>query len=182
MTLGADLSRWALFAVWDGAGDLERFLETSAASRRWERTAVERWDAGLRLIAARGAWGGTGLRPAGPPPAAPHAGPVAVLTRASIHATRLRAFYSAVAPVQPALLAAPGRLRSVGVGEWPLARQATFSLWRSHEQARAFAYGAAPHAAVVRRTRAEGWYAEELFAHFSVATIAGTWGGADPLS
>ena len=52
-------------------------------------------------------------------------------------------------PPATALARSPGRLASVGVGEWPVARQATFSLWRSVEDVQAFAYRRGGHRAVI---------------------------------
>jgi hypothetical protein len=107
---------------------------------------------------------------------------VAVLTRASIRPRRLARFYRAVPAVDQALAGADGCLRAVGVGEWPIARQATFSLWRDTGAVRGFAYTGGTHAAVITRTREEGWFTEECFARFVPYASAGSWDGADPLA
>jgi hypothetical protein len=71
---------------------------------------------------------------------------------------------------------------ALGIGEAPLGLQGTFSVWESGAALNEFAYGRAPHAAVVGRTAREGWYAEELFARLAVLSTAGTVGGRDPVS
>ncbi|MEJ7825406.1 MAG: hypothetical protein WKF48_08240 [Solirubrobacteraceae bacterium] len=180
MTIGADLRRWALFCVWEDESALDAFLLSSPVAARWEQLARERWHVRLACVRSHGAWGGS--NPVAQTRPATGDGPIAILTRASIRPARLLRFYRAIEPPATRLTSSPGLLASVGVGEWPVARQATFSLWRSLADAQAYAYGSDAHREVVRRTRAEDWYAEELFARFEPYGSAGTWDGADPLA
>ena len=71
------------------------------------------------------------------------------------------------------LAAAPGLLARFGVGEAPVGWQGTVSVWRSAADLTAFAYRQPEHRAVIARTPADRWYAEELFARFAVRDISG---------
>ena len=172
-TLGADLSRWAWFCSWDdeaAAAGFHQAIEQRLAP-------VEVATLHLRAVRARGCWGGREV-PVGEAAAAPDR-PLVALTRARVRVSRWRPFRSAVPPVDAQLAGAPGLLRSVGVGEWPVLVQGTVSVWRDAAAMTAFA-GSPAHRVVVRRTADERWYGEELFARFHLERAQGTWDGAAP--
>jgi hypothetical protein len=108
-------------------------------------------------------------------------GPVAVLTRASVNWLALPNFIKFGAKTSKALDNAAGLICSIGLGELPFVRQATFSIWESVEAMKEYAYKTPHHQDVMRRTRAEKWYKEELFARFAPISSEGTWNGTDPL-
>lgn len=188
MAASADLRRWAVFATWDDEAALDRFRSSHPLSRRWDERADERYDVTLRPVGAHGSWNGVDplggeIAPAGQEgPDAATQSPVAVVTRATVRWRSLPAFLRAVPAVDRTLASADGLLAAVGIGEWPVGRQATFSLWRDTEAMQAFSYRRAEHTEVVRRTRDEGWYGEEWFARFRPVRSSGTWDGRDPLA
>jgi heme-degrading monooxygenase HmoA len=176
---GADLARTALFAVWDDEAALEAFMERSAVARRWER-ADESWHVKLRLLGGHGRW--RGIDPLDGLEAGSDDGRVAIITRADVRRRSWRAFGEAGRSVDTELHEAQGLIDVVGVGEAPVGRLATFSLWESLDAATTFAYSMPRHIEVMRRTRDEDWYAEELFARFEPYDSSGSWNGRNPLS
>ena len=181
LTLGADLTRWARFAVWESGAALELF-ERSPWRRRELGRIAESYTAVLRPLRWHGRWGGEEPFGTASFDAAPaYSGPLAVLTRATIRPRFLRAFWAAVPASQVGLARNPDLLASIGVGEAPLVMQATFSLWRSAAAVRAYAYRGGGHRAAIGQTRELGWYGEELFARFAPLDSWGSWDGRDPL-
>lgn len=176
-----DHRTWALFAVWESEAAVDAGL-LSPQLARWEDAAEERWTVRAQPLSCHGRWGGA--LPFGEVVAAPldEAAPVMILTRASIRPARLRTFRAAAAQVERQLPQQPGLVASLGAGESPWLDQATFSLWSSAADAMRFAYGTGGHPAVVRQTRAEGWYREELFARLRPTSATGSWAGREPLA
>ncbi|HVZ38799.1 MAG TPA: spheroidene monooxygenase [Candidatus Kapabacteria bacterium] len=170
-TLRPDWGRYALLAVWDSEEDAGVFLRSSRFMERYRRRAMHEWTTILKTISAHGAW--DGLNPFLPSGASSDDGRVGVLTRATIRPGRLRPFWKMVAPISEALERAEGLECSIGIGEIPFIRQATLSIWSDHDAMKRFAYADPVHRGVVERTRAESWYAEELFARFAVIHVSG---------
>jgi heme-degrading monooxygenase HmoA len=129
---------------------------------------------------SHGQWGGK--EPFGKPAPKEINGPVAVLTRATIRFNRLKNFWANVDTVANIMANAPGYIASFGIGEAPVYRQATFSVWKSIDDVKAFAYKSPEHAEVIKKTRDENWYSEELFARFKPIASFGTLNGTDPLN
>jgi hypothetical protein len=175
----ADPRRWGLLAVWDDVAAAEDF-ERGPVVRRWRRLAEEQWTARLRPLAAHGRW--SRRQPFGSPRPQQWDGPVAAITRARLVPRKAVAFWRAVPPVSADLHAGPGLRLALGIGEAPLGLQGTFSVWESAAALNAFAFERAPHVEAIRRTAAERWYAEELFARFALLSAEGTLGGRAPLA
>lgn len=97
-----------------------------------------------------------------------HTGKLAVLTRATINLSRLRSFWSSVPVAADSFEQNPGFIYSVGIGEIPFIKQATFSIWEDEEKMRSFAYQKSSHREVIKRTKEEKWYSEEMFLRFRI--------------
>lgn len=176
---GADLSRTALFAVWDDEADLDRFEEEHRIVKRWQ-SAAESWHVRLRLIGGHGRW--RGVDPLEELAPGARDGAVAVITRADVRRQAGRSFRQASKEVNAELHTAAGLIDVVGIGEAPVGRLATFSLWESMADVRAYAHQMPRHQQVVEQTRDGDWYSEEMFARFEPYASRGTWNGRDPLA
>ncbi len=104
------------------------------------------------------------------PPKSDYEGKIAVLTRATIKLNKLKYFWENVAPVAKKMNTAKGFLTSYGVGEIPWIKQATFSIWESKEDMKNFAYGMKEHAEVIKKTRQQKWYSEDMFTRFKIVS------------
>lgn len=177
--LQPDWQQWGLLAVWQTHEDFDNFYKQSSVSRWWTLFGVERWTILLSPLQSHGKWGGQEPFIVADDPN--YAGRVAVLTRATIRPNRLRNFWSNVGSVAALMSTAKGYIMSLGIGEAPFYRQATFSVWESLDDVKAFAYRSREHSEVIRKTREENWYKEELFARFKPLAAFGSIKGQNPL-
>lgn len=165
--ISADLSRWAIFAVWKDDTAYEGFLQSSTLMNRWRASANTLEQFVLKPISSRGTWGG--VDPFETASAADEGvGEIAILTRASVRLTKFWKFARAVPRVDDALRRQSGCSLALGIGEWPIGQQATFSVWDSLDAMASFAHTGTEHSDVIRRTYAENWYSEEMFSRFAV--------------
>ena len=165
----ADLTRYAAVISWADPAAAAGFDDTRLA-RLWGRIATGTARIDLTPLVSRGRW--SGAEPFSPTGRRAD-GPVLALTRARLAARKAVSFWNAVPPVAAALAKAPGLLARFGIGEAPIGWQGTVSVWRDATDLRRFAYRQPEHRAVVERTPADRWYAEELFARFAVRDIRG---------
>lgn len=178
--LKPDWQQWALLAVWDNQQDFDHFYRSSFISWWWKIFSKEQWTILCEPLSSHGKWNGS----------EPfinsnsnknYRGPIAVLTRATIRLSKVKRFWSSVDNVAQIMSKAPGYITSLGIGEAPFLLQATFSVWDDLESVKTFAYQSPEHSAVVRKTREENWYSEELFARFRPIKSFGTIHGKNPL-
>jgi heme-degrading monooxygenase HmoA len=164
--------------VWSDESACREFCASHPLALEWQ-SADEHWRTMLRSRGGHGTWRGLAVPDVLERGA--DSGPLAVVTRAQVRTAAWRSFGRAGRPVDVSLRGADGLLAVVAIGEAPRGRLGTFSLWRSLDDAVAWASHAAPHREAVRRTRAEGWYGEEMFARFEPYASTGSWDGRDPL-
>ena len=168
---------WGVYAFlgqWEDPAAAEDFFARNPWWQQAEAHQSESLTVYLHPTMTHGEWGGERPFPARPEDYDP-AAPVAVITRATIRPRKLPDFWRYVPRTSASVYDHPARLLSVGVGEYPVFMQATFSLWESGRAMQQFAYRSRYHEEVVRLTRERDWYSEEMFTRFQVTDVRGSW-------
>ncbi|MCB2377131.1 spheroidene monooxygenase [Hymenobacter sp. BT635] len=178
--LKPNFQRYALMAVWETPAAAASFFAAHPLWLNYQQHSAETWTLHLAPLKAHGLWDGQNPFDYQTQTATAE-GPVAVLTRASIKLWKAPQFWRAVPATSAAFAQAQGVRAAIGLGEIPVVRQATFSVWESAASMQQYAYRGAAHKGVIQRTRQEKWYGEELFARFTVLRSQGTLDGRNPL-
>jgi hypothetical protein len=187
-----DWRQWAVLEVWADKCNDSNELPTpnSIPSTRnqtpnflntwWRFFHCEKWVILLEPIEGHGTWDGKhcfGVIPK----QTDYEGLIAILTRATIRIRSLQQFWGNVSGVAKQMAKANGFITSLGIGEVPLLKQATFSIWETKAHMKQFAYQMQEHAEVIRKTRKENWYEEEMFVRFKIISSTGKIQGKNPL-
>ena len=149
----------------------------------------------LYPLSSRGQWSGFSLEPSAPKDipdntkqispssqrvgSAPQPGfeqTVASLTRASIRPFKARRFWAQSPDAEDDLRQARGCLLAVGLGEAPLLRQATFSLWENQAAMDAYARSGA-HKLAIQAAYGQKFFSESMFVRFHPVRLEGQWRG-----
>ncbi len=166
-------TRQGMFLVFDDAACATEFIARAPLMHAYRERTRELFTARLSAYSVRGTWSGTPLQCAAQ---APDAGPIAALTRASIRPAAAARFWRHAPPSQAGLAQARGCLLAAGLGEAPVLRQATFSVWDSVRSMDAYARSG-PHLAAIRASVSQNFFSESMFVRFVVHEVRGTWKG-----
>lgn len=184
-TLRPSATHQGLLCRFDGADAAMEFLHGTQVQGYRDR-ARECWAGLMAVTSARGQWDqqSWGLSQTAETrlsedwqqklPAPPRAPPLAVITRASIHPAKTTAFWRHAPATQAALDAADGCLLAMGLGEAPLVRQCTFSLWQDDASMLAYARQGSHQQASAAAWR-QTFFSESLFVRMRVLRMAGVW-------
>ena len=159
-----------------------KFLD-SPAVQAYRSRARECWTGVMAVQSARGhwdkqAWQASSAQALGEQEEinSQAKGPFAVLTRASIVPSKAMAFWRYAPAAQADLDQATGCLLAMGLGEAPLVRQCTFSLWQDTEAMRQYAQKGA-HQVASAAAHKHQFFSESMFVRMQVLQMAGVWQG-----
>ncbi|MEY4651520.1 MAG: hypothetical protein RI884_101 [Pseudomonadota bacterium] len=185
-SLRPSTSHQGLVCLLNTVADATAFLEGPLVQAARER-ARESWTGLLAVTSSRGQWDGQSWGPSAKESLGAHAddaatadltdhadAPIAALTRASIRPSKVAAFWRHAPASQEAMAQAQGCDLAVGLGEAPVLRQCTFSLWRNVQAMTAYARGGA-HGAAAQAAIRQDYFTESMFVRMKLLQSSGNW-------
>ncbi len=173
-------SHQSLLTVFDHIDHAHAFVDGPLVQAYRERSS-DHWCGLLQVVSARGHWDGLAWEPTdatqlGGPILATDTPdtPLAALTRASIRPAKAMAFWRNAPATQAAMREAAGCRLAIGLGEVPLIRQCTFSLWDNTPAMLAYAQQGA-HQQAAQAAYRHQFFSEALFARLRLLSQHGHW-------
>ena len=172
-SLWPDFGTYAFLGVWDNQESADDFLNHHSFMQTYYQKSSSIRTLKMLPVKSHGLWSGQNPFTEQKPTTIDSELPVAVITRATLRPSRLIAFWKSVPSASAAIENTTGVQYFKGIGEWPFVQQATLSLWDSFEAVKKFAYRDQTHAKIIKKTRSQQWYSEDLFARFHVLSDTG---------
>ena len=166
-SLRPDFSTYALLSVWENEDQAKSFLERNKLVSLYKKKCKQVRLLILKPFQSHGLWSGINPFKINDQQTIEKS-KVAIITRATLNYSKLISFWNSVPNSSKAISKAKGVYFFKGIGEIPFVQQATISLWDSIQDVINFAYKSEEHSEIVKRTRKEKWYKEELFSRFYV--------------
>lgn len=178
-------SHQGLITLFDHADQARAFMAGPVVQAYRER-AADLWCGLLEVESARGmwdgqAWGATHTSQLGSHGDAANddglvqdTRPLAALTRASIRPAKAMEFWRNAPAAQNAMQTARGCTLAMGLGEAPLIRQCTFSLWKDTPAMLAYAHQGA-HQQAIEAAYKNQYFSESLFVRMRLLDHQGRW-------
>ncbi|MFB6341582.1 hypothetical protein ACE1ET_07660 [Saccharicrinis sp. FJH62] len=173
-----DFTTFAILCVWDNETFADTFFNHSDLFQQFKSHSKYAWTVFMHAANSRGSWS---KQTPFTDFSETKAGIIAVITRATIKWNHVPRFWTKVPAVRHNLKQSQGLIFSIGIGEYPLFMQVTFSLWKDRSHMAQFAYRNEQHMKAVQMTRQHDWFREDLFANFTPFKTLGSWNGNDPL-
>lgn len=173
-------SHQGLVALFEKAEHALEFLRGPTVAAYRDR-AQNFWSGLMSVESARGAWDGQAWERSpllSPLPELVHDQPqpqlLAALTRASIRPAKAMSFWKQAPATESDLRRSPGCLLAMGLGEAPLLRQCTFSVWQDTAAMLGYSMNGA-HRKAVEQAYSKGYFSESMFVRMRVLQHEGSW-------
>jgi spheroidene monooxygenase len=167
-----------LICVFDHADHADQFLAGPWLTA-YQQRAKQCQASLLAITSCKGAWDGRAFDVTpddklGHYAFEPHNPAMAAITRASIRPAKAVAFWRYAPAAQADLSQAPGCSVAMGLGEAPLVRQCTFSVWRDTQAMLDYAHTGA-HQQAITAAYKNDFFSESMFVRMRLLRTVGEW-------
>lgn len=168
-----------VICVFQHADQADAFVQ-SPVVRAYQERARSWFACVLAVTSARGEWDGKPWHATDERSLGHYAQPadssqaMAALTRASIRPAKAVMFWRYAPAAQSDLQSAPGCQVAMGLGEAPLVRQCTFSVWHDTDSMLHYAHSGA-HQQAIAAAYKNDFFSESMFVRMRVLRQAGAW-------